>query len=111
MSFATDTKTDTPLGTPVSTTLHAQLTSLSLSIFLKYFSTEKVLKICRPPSTAVARLVYKTLIAIFDSLDDVLRWARPFDKRPGDSVCNTNSPSFALNPLLDVVVRRIRPMG
>ncbi|KAF8471013.1 hypothetical protein DFH94DRAFT_847525 [Russula ochroleuca] len=32
----------------------------------------------------IPRLVYGMLIAIFDILDDILRWARPFDKNPED---------------------------
>ena len=64
-------------------------------------------KVGRRPNTLVARLVYRTLIAIFDTLDDVLRWARPVDKSLEDSVRNTNSesPSFSLNPYSDVVRR------
>jgi hypothetical protein len=47
----------------------------------------------------IPRLVYGMLIAIFDILDDILRWARPFDKNPEDRVRKTNSPpDFALNP-------------
>jgi hypothetical protein len=43
-------------------------------------------KISRRPSTAVARLLYHTLTAIFDALDVVLCWARPSDKKLEDSV-------------------------
>jgi len=48
---------------------------------------EREYKIGRRPSTAVERLVYRTLIAIFDTLDVVLCWARPFDKKLEDRVC------------------------
>ena len=41
--------------------------------------------------TTVKRLVYKTLIFIFDTLDDILCWARPFDKRPEDRVRKINT--------------------
>ena len=77
-----------------------------MSIFLKHFFYGKVLKIRRPPSSAVAHLVYRTLIAIFDTLDDLLRWAWPVDKRPEDSVRNINSLGFDLNPCF-YAVRRI----
>ena len=77
-----------------------------MSIFLKHFSHGKVLKIRRPPSSVVAHLVYRTLIVIFDTLDDLLRWTCPVDKRPEDSVRNINSLDFDLNPCF-YAVRRV----
>ena len=94
MSFSTDT------NLKVSTTLHAQL--LYLQYITKIFLYGKMPKVGRRPNSAVARLVYRTLIALVDTLDDVLCWARPFDKRPEVNVRNTDSPSFALNPCFDV---------
>ncbi|KAF8471009.1 hypothetical protein DFH94DRAFT_207925 [Russula ochroleuca] len=42
-------------------------------------------KIGRQPNTIVGPLMYRTLIVIFDALDDILSWARrPFDKKPDD---------------------------
>jgi hypothetical protein len=50
----------------------------------------------RRPHTAIERLVYSTLITIFDTLDTVLCWARPFDKKLEDKVRKPDSPpSFA----------------
>jgi hypothetical protein len=51
--------------------------------------------------------MYRTLIVIFDALDDILSWARrPFDKKPDDRVRWINlPPSFALNPRFDVASR------
>jgi hypothetical protein len=67
----------------------------------------KGVEIGRRPSTTVERLVYRTLIAIFDTLDVVLCWARPFDKKLEDRVRKTSNspPSFALIPCFDVAHR------
>lgn len=67
----------------------------------------KCLKIGRRPNTAVERLVYSTLVTIFDTLDAVLQWARPFDKRPEDRVSTTthSPPSFALSQCFDAAHR------
>ncbi len=64
-------------------------------------------KIGRRPSTAFERLVYSTLIAIFDTLDVVvLRWSSPFDKKLEDRVRKTHShSSFVLNPCFDAAHR------
>jgi len=51
------------------------------------FLQGKGVKIGRRPSTAVERLVYGTLITTFVTLDIVLCWARPFDKKLEDRVC------------------------
>jgi len=65
-----------------------------------FFDVRRV-KIGRRPNTAVERLVYSTLIAIFDTLDVVLCWARPFDKKLEDRVRKIYSrPSFVLIPCL-----------
>jgi hypothetical protein len=54
--------------------------------------------------------VYSTLITIFDTLDDMLRWARLFDKKLEDRVIKTNSPpSFALTSCFEVA-HRVRRM-
>ena len=50
----------------------------------------------RQPNSALERLVYSTLITIFDTLDAVLCRARPFDKKLEDRVRKPDSPpSFA----------------
>ena len=56
----------------------------------------KPVEIPRRPNTAVERLVYSTLITIFDTLDVVLCWARPFDKKTENRVCTYSLPSFTL---------------
>jgi hypothetical protein len=60
----------------------------------------KLPKIGRRPNTTFERLVYRTLIIIFDTLDDILRWARPFDKGQEDRVRKINlPPSFFFEPM------------
>ena len=60
----------------------------------------------RRPHTTIERLVYSTIITIFDTLDAVLRWAHPSDKKLEDSVRKTDSPlSFALISYFDVAHR------
>jgi hypothetical protein len=73
---------------------------------LSFFNHGKRVKIRRQPSISFERLVYSTLIVIFDTLDDVLRWVRPFDEKLEDKVRETNSPSsYALNSCFDVAHR------
>jgi hypothetical protein len=82
----------------VSATLHAT----SLSFRCKTFLHEKLPKVGRRPNTTIERLVYRTLIILFDTLDDtILRWACPFDKGQENRVRKINlPPRFFFEPML-----------
>ena len=60
----------------------------------------------RRPNTTIERLVYITLITIFDTLDAVLRWARRFDKKIEDIVRKMDHAlGFAPDPCFDLAHR------